>query len=62
MATDLGEGYAGSGCVMAEVFFFFSGMQVWPRQVEPTLPEKGFQAREGNSARTPQLPPAKREY
>ena len=35
VATDLGEGYAGSGRIMAEVFsFFFSGMQVWPRRME----------------------------
>ena len=46
---------------MAEGFsFLFSGMQIWPRRMEPTLPEKGFQAREGNSARTPKYSPAKK--
>ena len=33
-------------------FFSFSAMQVWPRRMGPTLPEKGFQAGEGNRAET----------
>ena len=34
------------------IFLYFSGMHVWPRRMEPTLPEKGFHARESNRAKS----------